>query len=230
MRSRDYGPVSVDAMPAPPDSRPGHSHMLKIRQLGRVEYAPVWREMQSFTETRTANTPDELWLLEHPPVFTLGRNAKPEHLRDTGDIPVIHADRGGQVTYHGPGQLIAYTLLDINRRQLGVQLLVSTLEQAVINLLSDYSVHAQRRSKAPGVYVDERKIAALGLRIRKGCSFHGLSLNVDMDLAPFSMINPCGIPGLEVIRMSDLGISISVEECAAQFGNHFEQLLMNLSP
>ncbi len=217
-------------MPAPPGPRPGHGHRLKIRQLGRVEYAPVWREMQSFTETRTANTPDELWFLEHFPVFTLGRNAKPEHLRDTGDIPVIHADRGGQVTYHGPGQLIAYTLLDIHRRQLGVQSLVSTLEQAVINLLSDYSIHAQRRSKAPGVYVDDRKIAALGLRVRKGCSFHGLSLNVDMDLAPFSMINPCGIRGLEVTRMSDLGIGISVEECAAQFGNHFEQLLMNLSP
>ena len=218
--------MNIDAMPVPPGPCPAPAERLIIRQLGRVEFTPVWREMQSFTDTRTEETPDELWFLEHLPVFTLGRNAKPEHLHDTGDIPVIHADRGGQVTYHGPGQLVAYTLLDIRRRQLGVQSLVNTLEQTVINLLSDYSIHAQRRHKAPGVYVDDRKIAALGLRVRKGCSFHGLSLNVDMDLAPFSMINPCGIQGLEVTRMSDLGIGISVEECATQFGNHFEQLLM----
>ena len=217
--------MSIQSKPSP-----AHARTLKIRQLGRVDYTPVWEEMQSFTDTRTAETPDELWFLEHPPVFTLGRNARPEHLHDTGDIPVIHADRGGQVTYHGPGQLIAYTLLDIRRRQLGVQSLVNTLEQSVINLLADYSVQAQRRSKAPGVYVDDRKIAALGLRVRKGCSFHGLSLNVDMDLTPFSLINPCGIEGLEVTRMSDLGITLSINECAEQFGNHFEQLLMNHSP
>jgi lipoyl(octanoyl) transferase len=208
-----------------PDSRPEHTSTLQIRHLGRVEYAPVWRDMQAFTDRRTAETPDELWFLEHPPVFTLGRNGKPEHLHDTGDIPVVHVDRGGQVTYHGPGQLVVYTLLDINRRQLGVQSLVNTLEQAVINLLSDYSIHAKRRAKAPGVYVDDRKIAALGLRVRKGCSFHGLSLNVDMDLAPFSMINPCGMQGLEVTRMSDLGIGLSVDECATLFQQHFEQLL-----
>ncbi|MGB5439342.1 MAG: lipoyl(octanoyl) transferase LipB [Gammaproteobacteria bacterium] len=219
------GPTQVSA-----DPRPVHGTTLKIRRLGRVEYAPVWREMQSFTETRSAKTPDELWLLEHLPVFTMGRNARQEHLLATGDIPVIQTDRGGQVTYHGPGQLLAYTLLDIQRRQLGVQSLVNTLEQAVINLLSDYGIQAARRSKAPGVYVDERKIAALGLRVRKGCCFHGLSLNVDMDLAPFSMINPCGIQDLEVTRMSDLGIGISVDECATQFGIHFEQLLMNFTP
>ncbi len=212
-------------MPALPDSHPGYTKSLQIRHLGRVLYEPTWQEMQSFTDNRTAKTLDELWFLEHPPVFTLGRNSKPEHLHDTGDIQVIQADRGGQVTYHGPGQLIAYVLLDINRRRLGVQSLVSLLEQTVINLMSDYSIHAKRRTKAPGVYVENRKIAALGLRVRKGCSFHGLSLNVDMDLAPFSMINPCGIEGLEVTRMSDLGIKLSVDECAAQFQQHFEQLL-----
>ena len=212
-------------MPALPDSHTGLTKSLQIRQLGRVLYEPTWHEMQSFTDRRTAETLDELWFLEHPPVFTLGRNSKAEHLHDTEDIQVIQSDRGGQVTYHGPGQLIAYVLLDINRRQLGVQSLVNLLEQTVINLLSDHGIFAERRTKAPGVYVENRKIAALGLRVRKGCSFHGLSLNVDMDLAPFSMINPCGIEDLEVTRMSDLGIKLSVDECAAQFQHHFEQLL-----
>ena len=216
-------------MPALPDSRTGLTKSLQIRQLGRVLYEPTWHEMQSFTDRRTENTPDELWFLEHPPVFTLGRNSKAEHLHDTGDIQVIQSDRGGQVTYHGPGQLIAYVLLDINRRQLGVQSLVKLLEQSVINLLSDHGIFAERRTKAPGVYVENRKIAALGLRVRKGCSFHGLSLNVDMDLAPFSMINPCGIEDLEVTRMSDLGIKLSVDECATQFQHHFEQLLNTTS-
>jgi lipoyl(octanoyl) transferase len=221
--------VNSKAMPALPDSRPGLTKSLQIRQLGRALYEPTWHEMQSFTDRRTAETLDELWFLEHPPVFTLGRNSKAKHLHDTGDIQVIQSDRGGQVTYHGPGQLIAYVLLDINRRQLGVQSLVNLLEQTVINLLSDHGIFAERRTKAPGVYVENRKIAALGLRVRKGCSFHGLSLNVDMDLAPFSMINPCGIEDLEVTRMSDLGIKLSVDECAAQFQHHFEQLLMTTS-
>ena len=212
-------------MPASPDSNPDFATMLHTRHLGRVEYETVWREMQAFTDERTAKTPDELWLLEHPPVFTLGRNGKPEHLHNTGGIPVIQVDRGGQVTYHGPGQLVVYTLLDINRRQMGVQSLVYTLEQTVINLLSDYNIRAARRTKAPGVYVDGCKIAALGLRVRKGCSFHGLSLNVDMDLTPFTMINPCGIKDLEVTRMSDLGIRLSVDECATRFQQHFEELL-----
>jgi len=216
-------------MPALPDSHPGDTKLLQVRHLGRVEYQPTWHEMQAFTDHRTENTQDELWFLEHPPVFTLGRNSKAEHLHDPGDIPVIQSDRGGQVTYHGPGQLIAYVMLDINRRQLGVQSLVNLLEQAVINLLSDHGILAERRTKAPGVYVENRKIAALGLRVRKGCSFHGLSLNVDMDLAPFSMINPCGMEGLEVTRMSDLGIKLSVDECATQFQQHFEQLLNTTS-
>ena len=213
-------------MPALPDSHTGLTKSLQIRQLGRVLYEPTWHEMQSFTDNRTEKTLDELWFLEHPPVFTLGRNSKAEHLHDTGDIQVVQSDRGGQVTYHGPGQLIAYVLLDINRRQLGVQSLVNLLEQTVINLLSDHGIFAERRTKAPGVYVENRKIAALGLRVRKGCSFHGLSLNVDMDLAPFSMINPCGIEDLEVTQISDLGIKLSVDECATQFQHHFEQLLM----
>ena len=213
-------------MPALADKRDDYGPAtLALRELGRVDYHKVWRDMQSFTAARTATTPDELWLLEHPPVFTLGRNGKQEHLLDTGNIPVIQVDRGGQVTYHGPGQLVAYTLLDLNRRGLGVQSLVQLLEQAVIDLLARHGVEAHRRRKAPGVYVDDRKIAALGLRIRKGCSFHGLCLNVDMDLAPFSMINPCGFAGLQVTRMSDLGISATLEQVASEFHQQLERLL-----
>ena len=181
--------------------------------------------MQAFTMERDAHTADELWLLEHPPVFTLGRNGKQEHIHDTGGIPVIQVDRGGQVTYHGPGQLIAYLMLDLNRRGMGVQSLVRLLEQAVIDLLAGYAIEAQRRDRAPGVYVDGCKIAALGLRVRKGCSFHGLSLNVDMDLAPFSMINPCGYEGLEVTQMSALGIDAPPGRIAAQLSHHIERLL-----
>jgi lipoyl(octanoyl) transferase len=182
--------------------------------------------MQTFTDTRTAESPDELWLLQHPPVFTLGRNGKMEHLlQHTGDIPVIHVDRGGQVTYHGPGQLVAYPLLDLKRRRLGIQSLVRILEQSVIDLLADYSVHAGRRDKAPGVYVDGRKIAALGLRIRRGCCYHGLSLNVDMDLSPFAMINPCGFADLEVTQLADLGIDVPLDAVAAQYRQHLERLM-----
>jgi lipoyl(octanoyl) transferase len=169
---------------------------LIVRHLGLRDYETVWREMQHFTDTRTADTADEIWLLEHPPVFTLGLNGKPEHILDPGDIPVVKCDRGGQVTYHGPGQLIAYLLLDLRRHELGVKALVSKIEQAIIDLLAEHQIHGQRREGAPGIYVDCAKIAALGLRIRKGCSYHGLSLNVDMDLKPFSRINPCGFEGL----------------------------------
>jgi lipoyl(octanoyl) transferase len=198
---------------------------LIIRHLGQVDYETAWHDMQRFTQNRDSNTPDELWFLEHPPVFTLGRNGKPEHLHSSGDIPVLNVDRGGQVTYHGPGQLVVYTLLNINRRQLGVQSLVRKLEQAVIDLCADYAIEAQRRDKAPGVYVDGRKLAALGLRIRKGCAFHGLSLNIDMDLAPFSMIDPCGYRDLEVTQLRDLGIEASTETLTEQFQNHLERLL-----
>ena len=200
---------------------------LLIRHLGQVDYARAWHEMQTFTNSRSTDTPDELWFLQHAPVFTLGRNGKQEHLHDTGDIPVIKVDRGGQVTYHGPGQLVAYILLDLTRRQLGVQSLVGILEQAVIDLLAEHGLAATRRDKAPGVYVDGSKIAALGLRVRRGCCFHGLSLNVDMDLTPFSMINPCGYPGLQVTQLADLGVTESLDTITCQFQAHFERLLDN---
>jgi lipoyl(octanoyl) transferase len=179
-----------------------------IRRLGVVQYEPTWREMQSFTMSRTADTPDELWQVEHPPVYTLGVAAKPEHLPRTANaIPLVRTDRGGQITYHGPGQIVIYTLLDLRRRNLGVRALVRKLERAVIELLEEYCIDANGRENAPGVYVAGAKIAALGLRVRKGCCYHGLSLNVDMDLTPFSAINPCGYPGLEVTQLRDLGVS-----------------------
>ncbi len=175
-----------------------------VRQLGTVDYEPTWRRMQEFTEQRNAETTDELWLVEHPPVFTLGKAAKHEHLLNTGDIQVIQIDRGGQVTYHGPGQLVLYTMIDLQRKNLGVRALVTLLEQAIISTLAIFGVDAIARSDAPGVYVDGSKIAAVGLRIRKGRSFHGLSLNLDMDLEPFSRINPCGYSGLKVTQLTDL--------------------------
>jgi lipoyl(octanoyl) transferase len=179
--------------------------MILLRQLGQVPYQPTWERMQQFTEQRNAETPDELWLLQHPPTFTQGRAGKAEHLLNPGDIPVVPIDRGGQVTYHGPGQLVLYTLIDLNRRKLGVRALVSALEQSVIGLLrQEYAIEAHARREAPGVYVDGAKIAAVGLRIRKGCSLHGLSLNLDMNLEPFSRINPCGYPGLAVTQLSAL--------------------------
>jgi len=198
-----------------------------VRHLGQVGYESTWHEMQSFTASRSPDTPDEVWYLQHAPVFTMGRNGKQEHLLDTGDIPVIQVDRGGQVTYHGPGQLVVYPLLDLTRRQLGVQSLVRILEQTVIDLLADYGVTAKRRDKAPGVYVDGCKIAALGLRVRRGCCFHGLSLNADMDLAPFSMINPCGYPGMQVTQLADLGVTQPLDTITRQFQAHFERLLDN---
>ena len=172
-----------------------------IRHTGLRDYADVWHEMQDFTARRTADTDDEIWLLQHPPVFTLGLNGKREHLLAPGDIPIVSCDRGGQVTYHGPGQLVIYLLLDLKRRELGVKDMVWRLEQAVIDLLTDYGIDGQRREGAPGIYVDDKKIAALGLRVRRGCSYHGLSLNVDMDLEPFSRINPCGYEGLETTQL-----------------------------
>ena len=177
---------------------------LIVRELGLQPYLPVWQEMQRFTDQRNETTADECWLLQHPPVFTLGKNGKPEHIHDPGSIPVIQSDRGGQITYHGPGQIIVYTLLDLKRMNIGVRELVTCIENSVIGLLQDYAVDAGACKDAPGVYVDGRKIAALGLRVRKGCSFHGLALNVDMDLAPFSHINPCGYQGLEVTQLAEL--------------------------
>ena len=178
----------------------------RVRQLGRVEYEPTWRAMQAFTAARTPDTPDELWLLEHPPVYTLGQAGKPEHLLRATDIPIVNIDRGGQITYHGPGQLVVYTLVDLRRRGYGIRELVSRMEQAVINVLAAQGIAAQRQDGAPGVYVNGAKIAALGLRVKQGCTYHGLALNVDMDLTPFAAINPCGYPGLAVTQCRDLGL------------------------
>jgi len=177
---------------------------LTLREWGRQDYEPLWRAMQRFTDVRTADTADEIWWVEHPPVFTVGMNGKPEHLLAPGNIPVVHIDRGGQVTYHGPGQIVIYPLLDLRRLGLGVRELVSGLEQAVIAVLAGYGIDAVGRRDAPGVYVSGAKIAALGLRVRRGCCYHGLSLNVAMNLEPFGRINPCGYPGLKVTELRAL--------------------------
>ena len=192
-----------------------HRSPFTIRRLGIAEYEPTWRAMQSFTAARSVDTPDELWVVEHPPVYTLGLNGKAQHLpRTDNGIPVIKVDRGGQITYHGPGQILVYTLLDLRRRGLGVRELVRKLENAVIELLADYDIEAIGRVDAPGVYVADAKVAALGLRVRNGCCFHGLSLNVDMDLSPFRAIDPCGYPGLQVTQFRDLGIDEKAETVA----------------
>ena len=183
-----------------------------VRWLGPVEYAPTWRAMQDFTAQRTPDTPDELWLLEHPPVYTQGQAGKAEHLIAATDIPVVPIDRGGQITYHGPGQVVAYVLVDLRRRGYGIRELVTRMEQAVIDLLAAHGVAAARRAGAPGVYVDGAKIAALGLRVKHGCTYHGLALNVDMDLAPFAAINPCGYAGMPVTQCRDLGIALSLPQ------------------
>jgi len=186
------------------------SEPILIKYLGPTDYLRTWEEMKLFTAVRDLDTADELWITEHAPVFTQGHNGKPEHLLDTGNIPVIQIDRGGQVTYHGPGQLVLYCLLDLNRLGLGVRSLVTRIELSIIELLSRYKVIAIARKDAPGVYVDQAKIAALGLRIRKGCCYHGLSLNVDMNLEPFSRINPCGYKGLAVTQLADLQVHSKV--------------------
>jgi lipoyl(octanoyl) transferase len=191
---------------------------LIVRQCGRVEYAPTWRAMQAFTAQRTlggSDTPDELWLCEHPPVFTLGLAGKPEHLlRDIG-VPIVKIDRGGQITYHGPGQIVCYLLLDLKRRTLTIKGLVNRMEQAVIDLLAGYGVTAERLAGAPGVYVGGAKIAALGLKVKNGCCYHGLALNVAMDLAPFSAINPCGYEGMAVTQLSAFVPDADVEKVGA---------------
>ena len=178
------------------------SDVLHVRRLGLMEYEPVWRAMQTFTDQRDENTPDELWLVEHPPVFTQGQAGLAEHILAPGDIPVIQVDRGGQVTYHGPGQIVAYPLIDIDRLEMGVRKLVTGIEQAIIDVLQSYDVEAQLLAGAPGVYINGVKIASLGLRIRKGKSFHGLAFNINMDLEPFQRINPCGFQGLQVTNLS----------------------------
>jgi lipoyl(octanoyl) transferase len=176
-----------------------------VRDLGRYAYAPVWHAMQRFTDARGEATADEMWLVEHEPVFTLGQAGRPEHVLAPGDIPVLQVDRGGQVTYHGPGQLVLYPLLDLKRLRLGVRDYVHAIEQAVIDTLDEWNIGAARRDGAPGVYVNGAKVAALGIRVRRGCSFHGLAFNVAMDLEPFHRINPCGFEGLRVTSVLDLG-------------------------
>ena len=185
---------------------------LIIRYLGLQPYLETWQAMSDFTEQRDQNSIDEIWLVEHTPVFTQGLAGKAEHLLMNTDIPVVKSDRGGQITHHAPGQLIAYLLINIRRKDFNVRSLVSIIEQAIIDLLADFSIEAIAKADAPGVYVDGKKIASLGLKIRKGCSFHGLALNVDMDLSPFLQINPCGYAGLEMTQCRDLGITSSVAE------------------
>lgn len=199
---------------------------LIVRELGLRPYEQVWHDMQLFTDQRSETTADELWLLQHSPVYTLGKNGRPDHILDAQDIPVIKSDRGGQVTYHGPGQVIVYTLLDLNRRHIGVRELVTRIENSVIDLLEDYDIRANARKDAPGVYVNDRKIAALGLRVRKGRSFHGLALNVDMDLEPFSRINPCGYQGLEVTQLSELADVADFNAVEKRLLSHLQHQLL----
>ena len=198
---------------------------LLVKRLGRVEYEPTWQAMQSFTASRQPETPDELWIVEHPPVYTLGQAGKPEHVLQDIGIPIVKIDRGGQVTYHGPGQVVIYLLLDLNRLKIKVRELVTAIEQAVIDFLAVYGVTADRLAGAPGVYVGEAKIAALGLKIKNGCSYHGLSLNVDMDLSPFAAINPCGYAGLQVIQTKDLNIPLTAAQAGEQLSQYFLQQL-----
>lgn len=194
---------------------------MKTRFRGWQDYVPLWHEMRDFTDTRNEDTPDEVWFCEHPPVFTLGLNAAKEHLLAPGDIPVIQIDRGGQVTFHGPGQLMIYPLIDIRRANIGVRRLVTALEQSVVDLAAEYDVNAAARADAPGVYVDGRKLASVGLRIRRGASFHGMALNVGVDLEPFSRINPCGYEELEMTDLHRLGVALQLEETAEKITPHF---------
>ena len=191
---------------------PADSLIALVRDLGRQSYEPVWRAMQAFTDARTEVTPDELWLVEHEPVFTLGQAGKPEHVLMPGGIPVLHVDRGGQVTYHGPGQIVAYPLLDLKRLRIGVREYVCRIEQAVIDTLAEWNIEGARKEGAPGVYVGGAKIAALGIRVRRGCTFHGLAFNIEgRSTPPFSRINPCGYAGLEVVALQDFGGPASLD-------------------
>lgn len=236
--SSESEPVSESEPALTPASRTGVSESrsaeqraspigpLRVRWLGTgCDYQLIWAKMRQFTDERGPQTDDELWLLEHAPVFTLGQAGLPEHLLDPGPVPVVQCDRGGQVTYHGPGQLVAYLLLDLKRARVGVKQLVHLLEQAVIDLLADYRILAQPRPDAPGVYVGRAKIASVGLRVRHGCSYHGVALNIDLDPAPFARINPCGYPGLAITRTRDLGLELSVEAAGQQLAAHLSRLL-----
>lgn len=194
---------------------------MKTKFRGRQEYVPLWREMQEFTDTRDESTPDEIWFVEHPPVFTMGLNASKEHLLAPGDIPVVQIDRGGQVTFHGPGQLMVYPLIDIRRANIGVRCLVSALEQSVVDLAAENDVAAYARKDAPGVYIDGDKLASVGLRIRRGSSFHGMAVNVDIDPEPFTRINPCGYAELRMTDLHRQGIELDLEDTADKLLPHF---------
>lgn len=210
-------------------STPSISDQVDICILGTLDYQDVWDRMRKFNEQRTQATKDEIWIVEHPPVFTLGLNGKADHILDAKNIPVIKSDRGGQVTYHGPGQLVAYILMDLERRHWGVKKLVDKIEQSIIELLSEYSIDAGRKEGAPGVYVNDAKVAALGLRVKRGCSYHGLSLNVEMDLSPFQQINPCGYADLASVQMSELAPDINIKEVTTKLISHLNsQLYANL--
>ena len=200
-----------------------------VRNLGQVDYEPTWRAMQRFTDGRGPETPDEIWLLEHPPVFTLGMNASRDHVLAPGDIPVVQIDRGGQVTYHGPGQLVVYPLVDLRRAGLGVRDIVTALERSVIGYAAELGVIAECRKGAPGVYVEGRKLASVGIRVRRGASYHGMALNVSADLEPFRRINPCGYPGLEMTRLCDLSPVGSVSAAAEALRPHLLRQLYERS-
>lgn len=198
---------------------------LVVRQLNQTDYTTVWHAMQSFTDNRNDETLDEIWLVEHPAVFTQGQAGKEEHILSTSNIPIVKVDRGGQVTYHGPGQQVLYVLINLRRRKMGVRNLVTLIENAIIDSLNDYGITAVAKPDAPGVYIDNKKVASLGLRVRKGCSFHGLALNVNMDLSPFLLINPCGYAGLEMVQTSTLDGPKNILEAGESLVKHISALL-----
>ncbi len=195
--------------------------MITMRALGLVPYDETWEAMKQFTHERSEHTPDEIWFLQHPPVYTQGQAGKPEHILNAHNIPIVQSDRGGQVTYHGPGQLVVYVLMDLNRRKLGIRTLVCLLEKMLIQLLDDFKITAETKTGAPGVYVNHQKIASIGLRVRKGCTYHGIALNIDMDLTPFSGINPCGFEALEMTQMRDHQSNITLEQVESHFKEAF---------
>ncbi|MCL5272458.1 MAG: lipoyl(octanoyl) transferase LipB [Gammaproteobacteria bacterium] len=196
---------------------------MNIKYLGIQEYEEVWRQMKDFTINRNEHTSDELWLLQHFPVYTQGQAGKPEHVLNSQSIKIVQSDRGGQVTYHGPGQLIAYVLMDIKRRNLGIRTLVTQLEKVLINTLENYNIHASTQCGAPGVYVDDKKIASIGLRVKNGCTYHGIALNIDMDLSPFGGINPCGFAKMEMTQVRNFLPTIHLDDVS----HHFEQSFLN---
>lgn len=197
---------------------------LVVRKLGRRDYVSTWEAMRAFTDQRNENTLDEAWFLEHPPVFTQGQAGKPEHILNPGEIPIVHTDRGGQVTYHGPGQLVVYVLFDLKRLQIGIRQLVNQLEKTVIATLAEYGVTAQSRCDAPGVYVDTAKICSIGLRVRRGYSYHGIAFNINMELEPFSRINPCGFQRLPITKLASFEPNIDLSRVEPKFINHLQTI------